>query len=128
MAAEEGSLPLAGRAAREVITFSLPARLSPYAILETEVRQMEGSVSPPPTPETAADYEAAIEGCLVEIRRLNEQMRNDRDEIERLKTETLALKAENQRLKTETRASLPDWGRKCDACGSNSSSRAASLT
>ena len=71
---------------------------------------MEDSVSSQPTPETAADFEAAVEECLVEIRRLNEQMQGDRNDIEKLKTETLALKAESQRLKAETRAALARLG------------------
>lgn len=55
------------------------------------------------TPQNAADYEAAIERCLVEMSRLNEQMQQDRTEIERLKGET-------QLLKQETRALLSNMG------------------
>ena len=89
---------------------SPPAHLPPCAILQAEVTRMGDSVSSQPTPETAADQEAAMEGYLAEIRRLIAQMQNDRGEIERLKAETLALKAENQRLKAETRASLARLG------------------
>jgi predicted RNase H-like nuclease (RuvC/YqgF family) len=80
------------------------------AILKAEVRRMKDSVSSHPTLETPADYEAAIEECLAEIRRLNEQMQNDRRDIERLKAETHALKTETQKLKAETRASLTRLG------------------
>ncbi len=43
--------------------------------------------------KTPADYEAAIEQCLSEMARLQQQMRNDQAEIDQLKTETRALLA-----------------------------------
>jgi type II secretory pathway component PulM len=64
-----------------------------------EVRRMNEKVLSQPTLETDADYEAAIEQYLAEMRRLNEQMNNDRSDIERLKAET-------ETLKTQTRALL----------------------
>ena len=71
---------------------------------------MADSVSSQPTLKSAAEYEAAVEECLSEIRRLNEQMEKDRGEIDKLKAETDALKVENQKLKAETRASLARLG------------------
>ncbi|MBV9866883.1 MAG: hypothetical protein JO316_16140 [Abitibacteriaceae bacterium] len=56
-------------------------------------------------PQAGADDEAAIEQCLREIRQLNEQMQQDRTEIERLKVET-------HTLKHETRALLASMGAK----------------
>lgn len=51
-----------------------------------------------PAPQTAVDYEAAVERCLVEMRNLNEQMQQDRREIDELKVETQALKRETRAL------------------------------
>lgn len=64
---------------------------------------MENLVSSPPSLQTAAEYEAAVEQLLAEIRRLNEQMQDDRLDIERLRIET-------QMLKVETRAVLARIG------------------
>ena len=68
-----------------------------------QVRRMDEKVLAQSTPETDADYEAAIEQYLAEMRRLNEQMKNDRRDIERLKAET-------ETLKTQTRALLATGG------------------
>jgi DNA repair exonuclease SbcCD ATPase subunit len=43
---------------------------------------------------------------LSEMKSLNEQMKADREAIERLKVEYAVLKAETQRLKTESHAAL----------------------
>jgi hypothetical protein len=64
---------------------------------------MEETVSSPPTPQTAAEYEAAIETLLAEMRRLNQRMRDDQAVIDR-------LKAEAETLKRQTRAMLADMG------------------
>lgn len=45
-----------------------------------------------------ADYEADLSQLMAEVERLNELMRSDRAEIERLKSETWALKAETRAL------------------------------
>ena len=60
--------------------------------------------------KTAADYRTAITEMFAEISNLNEQMRQDQAEIDRLKIETDALKPETLRLKLETRAILTRLG------------------
>jgi peptidoglycan hydrolase CwlO-like protein len=55
------------------------------------------------TPQTAAEYEAAMDQLLAEIQRLNQQMKEDQSAIDRLKTET-------ETLKRETRALLASMG------------------
>ncbi|MBI1924494.1 hypothetical protein HYR99_09610 [Candidatus Poribacteria bacterium] len=54
---------------------------------------MKAMISSQPTLETAADYEAAIEQCLAEMKRLNEQLKQDQADIDRLKAETRAMLA-----------------------------------
>jgi hypothetical protein len=68
------------------------------AILHAEVRVVDNVVSAQPLPQTAADYEAAVEQLLAEVKRLNQHMQSDRTDIERLKTETRTLKAETRAL------------------------------
>ena len=51
-----------------------------------------------PMLKTAADYQAAIEQLLTEMKRLNEQMDADRREIDRLKAETETLRAETRSI------------------------------
>jgi cell division protein FtsB len=67
---------------------------------------MADLASSPTAPETAAEYEAALDQMLAEMRLLNEQMQKDRVDIDRLKAETHALKAESATLEAETRAIL----------------------
>jgi predicted metalloenzyme YecM len=62
------------------------------------------------TMETPADYEAEIARYLSQMQHLNEKMRWDQAEIDRLKIETAALKVETQRLQSETRAILQRLG------------------
>jgi hypothetical protein len=52
---------------------------------------MEESVMPQSTLKTRADYEAATQRCLEEIDRLQELIRRDQAEIDRLKVETRAI-------------------------------------
>ena len=59
---------------------------------------MNDVVSSQSLPQTAADYEAAVEQLLAEMKRLNQQMQNDRTDTERLKDETQTLKAETRAL------------------------------
>lgn len=53
---------------------------------------------PPPAGGEQAGYEADLGLLLAEAERLNEMMRADRAEIERLKSETWALRAETRAL------------------------------
>lgn len=57
-------------------------------------------------PQTAAEYEATFERLMAEAENLNEQMRHDRAEIERLTAETAALKSETRALLTSMGAKL----------------------
>jgi peptidoglycan hydrolase CwlO-like protein len=50
-------------------------------------------------PQTAADYRAAIDAIIAEIRRMNEQSEQTWNEIERLKAESIELQAENEVIK-----------------------------
>ncbi len=61
-------------------------------------------------PKTTADYRTVVAEMFAEISRLNEQMRQDQADMDRLKIETDALKAETLRLKSETRAILTRLG------------------
>lgn len=61
--------------------------------LKAEVKEMDNRILSPPALETVTDYEAAIEHCLTEIERLNEQMQKDQADIDRLKAETRAMLA-----------------------------------
>lgn len=54
---------------------------------------MEKVVTPQPGPTTPADYEAAIEQCLSEMKRLQSLIDQDQAEIDRLKAETRAMLA-----------------------------------
>jgi hypothetical protein len=59
---------------------------------------MEDAVAPPLTPKTVAEYKVAIAGLLAEMARLNDQMRLDQAEIDRLRQETAVLKDETRAL------------------------------
>lgn len=63
---------------------------------------MDELFSSPGTPETDADFEATWEQYMSEMNRLNELMRQDQIEIDRLKAESQALKAESAVLKAES--------------------------
>ena len=51
-----------------------------------------------PAPQNNAEYEAAIERMLRDMARMNEQMRQDQEAIERLRAESALLKAETRSL------------------------------
>ena len=53
-----------------------------------------------------SEYKAVIEQTLIEMSCLNEQMRQDQGEIERLKAETQIIKAETDLIKTRIQARL----------------------
>lgn len=59
---------------------------------------MMESVSAQPAPQTAAEYEAAFERLMMEAEIINERMRQDRSEIERLKAETKVIQDETRTL------------------------------
>jgi hypothetical protein len=63
-------------------------------MMKAEVIGMEKVVTSQPTPSSPTDYEAAIEQCLVEMKRLQAQIDRDQAEIDRLKTETRAMLAQ----------------------------------
>ena len=60
---------------------------------------METIISDVPDPLTEADSKKIIAKYIFEMERLNETMRQDQAEIDRIKTDT-------QRIKAETRATL----------------------
>lgn len=59
---------------------------------------MENIVSSSPEPQTEAESQAIIAQLFAEMYRLNEKMRQDQIEIERLKSETQYLKAETRTI------------------------------
>jgi hypothetical protein len=59
---------------------------------------MEDAVAPSLTPKTVAECKVAIAGLLAEMARLNDQMRLDQAEIDRLRQETAVLKDETRAL------------------------------
>ncbi len=63
-----------------------------------------------PMPQTDAEYEAEFERIMAEANSINEQMRRDRADIERLKQETQAFVKDTARMKNETRAMLAGMG------------------
>ena len=73
---------------------------------------MANILSAQPAPQTAAQYEAEFEMLMQEANGINERMRQERVEIERLKTEEKMLVKEIGRLKGETRAMLVSMGAK----------------
>jgi hypothetical protein len=52
---------------------------------------METTFSSPTTLKTPADYEAAIDSCLMEMTRLRALMNRDQEEIDRLRDHTRAV-------------------------------------
>jgi hypothetical protein len=54
---------------------------------------MENTITTEVSLKTPADYEAAIDQCLVEMQRLHEPMERDQEDIDRLRAETKALLA-----------------------------------
>jgi hypothetical protein len=59
---------------------------------------MDDAMASPLNPRTVAEYKAAIAGMLAEMTHLNEQMRRDQEEIDRLKAETALLRTETRAL------------------------------
>lgn len=54
---------------------------------------MDETALPQPALQTAADYEAAIEQCLAQMKRVQDQIDKDQADIDRLKAETRAMLA-----------------------------------
>ena len=67
--------------------------LSETDFVGAEVESMENTIATDVSLKMRADYEAAIEQCLAEMRRLHEQMARDQEDIDRLRVETTALLA-----------------------------------
>jgi hypothetical protein len=67
---------------------------------------MSDSVLSFPEPRTEDEYRAAIEWLLAEMQRINQQMKDDQDDIERLQAETRKIKAETDMIKARTQARL----------------------
>jgi hypothetical protein len=67
--------------------------LSETDFVGAEVENMENTIATDVSLKTRSDYEAAIEQCLSEMRRLHEQMARDQEDIDRLRVETTALLA-----------------------------------
>ena len=67
---------------------------------------MDELVSSTPAPQSAAEYETAIEQLLAEMKHFNQQMQSDRAEIEQLKLQTRTLKAETRAVLASMRVTL----------------------
>jgi uncharacterized coiled-coil DUF342 family protein len=65
-------------------------------------------MSATPTPRTAAEYRAAVDAMIMDIRRMHERMDRNREEINRLREETNAIKAETEQIKARVRSRLDD--------------------
>ena len=59
-----------------------------------EVQTMENIITTESSLKTQADYEAAIDQCLAEMQRLQDQIERDQEDIDQLRTETKALLTE----------------------------------
>jgi peptidoglycan hydrolase CwlO-like protein len=55
---------------------------------------MENIITTESSLKTQADYEAAIDQCLAEMQRLQDQIERDQEDIDQLRTETKALLTE----------------------------------
>jgi hypothetical protein len=67
---------------------------------------MDDNISLQPALKTAADYKAAIDGLLAEMKRLNALMQNDQTEIDRLKAETRLIAAHTDTVLTRLEAQV----------------------
>lgn len=78
---------------------------------------MTDIASAQPVPQTAAEYEAAFERLMAEAESLNEQMRRDRIEIERLKVEAQITRDETRTLLADMDATQTvqqgQWEQRC---------------
>jgi peptidoglycan hydrolase CwlO-like protein len=61
---------------------------------------MEERIASSPSPRTAAEYRAAIDELLAEMKRMNQQSDRTRADIEQLKAESAAIRAETEIIKT----------------------------
>jgi Tfp pilus assembly protein PilN len=68
---------------------------------------MQKAIAEEQTLNTPADYEATIEQCLAEMKRLQEQRDRDQTEIDRLKAETQAILAKLKAASQCLSKSLP---------------------
>src|SRR5437660_10098609 len=77
-----------------------------HAIIAVEETAMASLTAAEPTPEEAAELEAAIARMIAEMDELRALMERDQVEIERLKEDSDYLKLRAQALQVETRAVL----------------------
>jgi hypothetical protein len=69
-----------------------------HATIRVEVDRVSDTISPQPAPRTAAEYRTVINELLTEMEHINEQMRRDQAEIDRLAAETAVIKEETRAL------------------------------
>ncbi len=67
---------------------------------------MASTISTTPVPVTTAEYEAEFEMLMQEASGINERMKQERVEIERLKVETKEIRDETRALLTSMGAKL----------------------
>jgi hypothetical protein len=67
---------------------------------------MGKQITSSPAPRTAAEYRAAIDDLLTEMKRMDEQSDRNWTEIERLKAESAAIRAETDKLIAQLDAKL----------------------
>lgn len=69
---------------------------------------MEERITLSREPRTAAEYRAAVDAMIGEMKRMNERMDQNRVEIDRLREETKAIKADAEVIKARAQARLDD--------------------
>jgi hypothetical protein len=67
---------------------------------------MDNVITSPPEPSTEAEYEAALDPMLQELRRHEEWMNRDRQDIERLKAETQVIASHTDSVLANIRKQL----------------------
>jgi len=67
---------------------------------------MAGQITSPPSPRTAAEYRAAIDDLLAEMKRMNEQSDRNWTEIEQLKAESAVIRAQTDKIIAQIDAKL----------------------
>jgi hypothetical protein len=89
--------------------FSLLTRLPFLATIGREEEcEMEEPMAAPPVPRTAAEYRAAIDVMIAELRRMHARMDANGEEFDRLRQETCHIQAETEEIKARVRCGLAD--------------------